>query len=115
MTVLGILRLIAAAVTALTGLLLVFWPARFSGFTGLAPDTARGLTEIRAAMGGLFTALGIAPIAFNSLPMYRMLGIGYLAIAVVRIVSMVVDGSIGEQSNWISLAVEVAFGVILII
>jgi hypothetical protein len=39
----------------------------------------------------------------------------YLAIAAVRLVSMVVDGSLSETSNIISLVVEVVFGVILVL
>jgi hypothetical protein len=45
---------------------------------------------------------------------FQTLGIMYLAIAVVRAVSMFLDKSV-VQSNWISLAVEVVFGVILVL
>jgi hypothetical protein len=38
----------------------------------------------------------------------------YLAIAAVRLVSIFVDKS-SVQSNWISLAVEIIFGIILAI
>ena len=38
----------------------------------------------------------------------------YLAIAAVRLVSIFVDKS-SVQSNWISLAVEIIFGIILVI
>jgi hypothetical protein len=43
-----------------------------------------------------------------------MLGIMYLAIATVRLPSMFLDNS-AEQSNIISAAVEVVFGVFLLI
>jgi len=43
-----------------------------------------------------------------------MLGIMYLAIAAVRAVSMFTDKSV-EQSNIISLVVEIIFGVILVL
>ncbi len=43
-----------------------------------------------------------------------MLGIAYLAIFAVRLVSLFVDKSF-EQSNYISLGVEIAFGVILML
>lgn len=112
---LRILKIIGAVTTALLGLALVVAPRSMSGFTGLDPERARGVTELRAAMGGLFTALGVAPLAFRSEAMYRMLGLGYLAIAGVRLVSMFVDGSAGEASNWISLAYEVFFGVVLLL
>jgi hypothetical protein len=43
-----------------------------------------------------------------------MLGITYLAIAITRLISLFVDKSF-EQSNTISLAVEIAFGLILVL
>jgi hypothetical protein len=43
-----------------------------------------------------------------------MLGIGYLAIAVARTFSIFFDKSF-DQSNWISLAIEVIFGIILVL
>jgi hypothetical protein len=43
-----------------------------------------------------------------------MLGVGYLAIGVVRLVSIFLDKS-AVKSNWISLGVEIVFGVLLIL
>lgn len=108
-----ILKYIAAAGTALTGLLALVQPLSTVGFTGLSPVGGRGITEIRAVLGGLFIGLGVAPF-FLGMPAYRMLGIGYLAIAAVRLVSIFLDHS-SVSSNWISLAVEIVFGVILVL
>jgi hypothetical protein len=77
----------------------------------LSAPSVRGISEIRAIFGGLFIALGVTPIVFNQ---YRPLGIAYLAIAVTRAISMVVDKSYA-QSNIISLIIEIVFGVILVI
>jgi hypothetical protein len=43
-----------------------------------------------------------------------MLGYTYLGIALVRTISMFVDGSV-VQSNIISIGVEIVFGIILIL
>jgi hypothetical protein len=43
-----------------------------------------------------------------------MLGIAYLAIALTRLVSIFLDKS-GTQSNWMSLALELVLGVILVL
>ena len=59
---LRLLRFAVLAATVASGLVLVVKPESVSGFTGLAPDAARGVTEIRAAMGGVFIALGLAPL-----------------------------------------------------
>jgi len=45
---------------------------------------------------------------------FRAGGIAYLAVGLVRLVSMFVDRSV-MQSNWVSLAFEIVFGVILVL
>lgn len=110
---LRLLRFVVLAATVASGLVLVVKPESVSGFTGLAPDAARGITEIRAAMGGVFVALGVAPLVLRR-PAERVLGLVYLAIAAVRAPFMFADGSAPEQSNWISLAFEVAAAGILL-
>jgi len=93
---LRLLRFLVLAATVASGLVLVVKPESVSGFTGLAPDAARGITEIRAAMGGVFIALGVAPL-FLRRPAERVLGLVYLAIAAVRAPFMFADGSAAEQ------------------
>jgi len=113
MNFLGILKIIAALATAATGLLVLVKPDAAYGFIGLTATGPRGISEMRAIFGGLFIALGIAPL-FLGATAYRMLGIAYLAIAAVRLFSIFFDHSF-DQSNWISLAIEVVFGIILVL
>ncbi len=113
MGVLSILKMIAAILTAATGLLAFVRPSAAYGFTGLNASSVRGVSEMRAVFGGLFIALGIAPL-FLGPAAYIMLGIGYLAIAVTRTFSIFFDKSYA-QSNLISLAIEIVLGVILVI
>jgi len=113
MTVLEILQIIAALATAATGLFSLLAPAKLTGFTGLQPVGGRGITELRAVLGGLFIALGLAPLFLGPVA-YLMLGIGYLAIGAVRAVSMILDRSV-VQSNVISLITEIVLGVILVL
>lgn len=112
MNVLTVLKIIAALATAAIGLLALVKPTAVYGFTGLMADGARGISEIRAIFGGLFIALGIAPFIFGEAG-YQVLGLGYLVIAVVRLVSIFLDQSTAA-SNLISLAIEIVFGLILI-
>ena len=107
-----VLKIIAALGTVLTGLLALVKPAAVYGFTGLKAEGARGVSEMRAIFGGLFIALGIAPL-FLGATAYQMLGIGYLTIAVARAFSIVFDKSYA-RSNIISLVIEIVFGAILI-
>ena len=112
--IIEILQIIAAIVTALIGLVSLVVPERVKGFTGLNVTTARGLTEIRAILGGSFIGLGIAPLILNHQAAYAMLGIVYLATAVARVIGIVFDRS-GETSNYLSVAWEVLFGILLLL
>jgi len=108
-----ILKAIAAIATAATGLLALVKPDATYGFIGLVVNGARGVSEIRAIFGGLFIALGISPFILGA-PAYKMLGIGYLGIALARAFSILFDHSYA-QSNIISLVIEIVFGVILVL
>ena len=114
MDVLRILQIIAALATILTGLFALLRPRAVQGFTGLRAEGGRGISEIRSVLGGLFIALGLAPLLLNAPAAYRMLGIAYAGLAAARAFSIVVDRSF-EGSNLISLVVEVVFGVILVL
>lgn len=114
MTVLQILKMVAAVLTIATGLVSLVWPRSIMGFTGLQVPGARGITEIRAILGGTFIGLGAAPLILGTPDAYRMLGITYLVIGLARTAGMVVDRSL-QRSNGISLIVELVLGVLLIL
>lgn len=111
--ILLILKIIAALGTAATGLLAFFKPDATYGFIGLNANGVRGVSEIRAIFGGLFIALGILPFVMGA-PAYLFLGIIYLAIAIARAISIVIDKSYA-QSNILSLVIEIVFGAILVV
>jgi hypothetical protein len=110
----SILKAILALATVATGFISLIWPHAVYGFTGLQAPGPRGISEIRAVLGGLFIGIGLAPFLLHEPKVYQALGIMYLAIAVVRLVSIVIDKA-AIQSNFISLAVEIVFGVILVL
>jgi len=112
MNILDIFKIIIAVLTIVTGLYSLVKPKSIKGFTGLIADGPRGITEIRSVMGGVFIALGVLPF-FESCA-YLALGVTYLVIGAIRLVSMLVDKSV-ERSNLISLAVEVVFGIVLVL
>lgn len=111
---LQVLQIIAAVGTIITGLVSLIVPRSVQGFIGLNAPGGRGITEIRAVLGGFFIALGATPLIFGSQDMYLMLGIAYLVVAAVRTVSMFLDKSV-LQSNIISVITEVILGVILVL
>ena len=114
MNILKILQIIAVVLTILTGFVSLLWPRSVQGFTGLTAPDGRGITEIRSILGGLFIGLGIAVFLLATREAYQMLGIMYLAIGAVRLISIFVDRS-SVQSNWVSLAVEIVLGIILVL
>jgi hypothetical protein len=114
MDLLQILKVAAAIGTILTGLVSLFLPRSITGFTGLSFTGPRGITEIRAVLGAFFVGLGISPLILQAPETYQMLGITYLIVAAVRLVSMFYDKSV-VRSNTISVVVEVLFGVVLVL
>lgn len=112
--IIQILKYLAVIATILTGVVSLFWPTRVLGFTGLDVDSGRGITEIRTILGALFVGLGAAALFFNTPETYKMLGITYLVMAVVRTISIFVDNSM-VSSNIISVIAEVALGIILLL
>ena len=108
------IKYIVAGATILTGLISLFLPNSVQGFTGLQANGGRGITEIRTILGALFIGLGIAVLYYNHTVGYQILGITYLTMGLVRIVSIIIDKSV-VSSNIISAVVEVAFGFLLIL
>ena len=111
---LQILRYFIAVATILTGAVSMFWPLKVLGFTGLAVDGGRGITEIRTILGALFIGLGAAALYFNKPETYQMLGITYITMGVARVISIFVDDS-AVSSNYISVVAELGFGILLMI
>ena len=111
--ILQYLQYIACILTIVAGLFALFSPKNAVSISGLVPQGGRGLTEIRCVMGGLYVALGVTPFILGG-DTFTMLGIVYLAIGLVRLVSIFVDKS-GIQSNWMSLGLEFVLGVILVL
>jgi hypothetical protein len=114
LNILKILQIVVAVATMITGLIAFVRPTSIYNFIGLEAPGVRGISEIRAIFGGLLIGLGVAPLILGTPEVYRMLGIGYLAIAVARLFSILYDRSFAS-SNVISLVVEVVFGAILVL
>jgi len=112
--VLNVLRIVGAVGTIATGIISLVRPLSVTGFTGLKPDGARGLSEIRAVLGGLFIASGAAVLWLNDAAAYKTLGFAYLGTGTARLISIVIDES-RDKSNIISLAWELLFGLVMVV
>jgi hypothetical protein len=111
---LQMLKYVAGIATILTGVVSLLWPLKVLGFTGLDVSGGRGITEIRTVLGALFIGVGAAVLYLNVPEAYKVLGITYLVMAIVRGISMFVDDSV-VSSNVISVVSELVFGIILIL
>ncbi len=107
------IKIAVGILTALTGLLGILNPAAVSNFTGLTAAGSRGIVEIRVALGALYVGLGLAPIFLRQKAGYQVLGYGYLAMAVVRIITLFTEKNF-ETSNIVSILIEVIFGLVLV-
>ena len=111
--ILQYLQYLACILTIISGAFALFAPEKAVALSGLVPQGGRGRTEIRCVMGGLYIALGITPFLLGGVT-FMMLGIGFLAVGLVRLGSIFIDKS-GTQSNWMSMALELILGVILVL
>lgn len=112
--ILQALQYLGCILTALVGVYALAAPQKTVGFTGLAPQGGRGITEIRVVLGVFFIVLGLFPILAANAVAFQMLGYAYLFVGIVRAISIFIDKS-GTSSNWYSVAFELVFGVILIL
>ena len=108
------IQVIVAVATMAFGVLSIVFPPAAERFTGLTAAGPRGVSEIRAVLGGLFVGLGLAALIYRTPAAFGALGIGYLSIAVVRGASIYFDEA-ATTSNLVSLGFEVGFGILLLI
>ena len=114
MDVVQTLKIVAAIGTIAAGATSIVLPRSAESFTGLSAVSPRGVSEIRAVLGALFVGLGVAALLFRSPDAYRTLGIGYAAVAAVRVASIALDRA-STSSNWISFVSESAFAFVFLI
>jgi hypothetical protein len=109
-----IIKVVIAFLTLMMGAFVLLRPTAIYNFIGLNPEGNRGKTEIRAIFGGLFVALGAAPLILNSPGAFKMLGYAYIGIAATRIGNFFTEPCL-ERSNIISLASEIVLGAVLLL
>lgn len=108
-----LLQILVAALTVIYGIWAVFAPETILGLTGLASTGSQGITEARVALGALYIGLGGYCLWSRNLCAFGVLGAGYAAMAVVRLISIFVDGS-GDAGNWTTLAIETGCAIALL-
>jgi hypothetical protein len=88
-------------------------PAKASQFTQLQALSPSGFAEFRSTLGGLFVALGLCTLLLNQPVLYLVLGIGWLATAAGRVLSIVADRG-SHPRNYQATVFEAGIGFLLI-
>ncbi|QJF51071.1 DUF4345 family protein [Roseobacter ponti] len=87
-----IVNIIAGLLTIGFGLFGFIAPRYTAGALDLAPtDTTMGLSEMRASVGGLFVAAGLAALWLDAPLAWAMIGFAFAGAAVGRVVSLIFD------------------------
>jgi hypothetical protein len=85
-------------------------PRRAGTVMRMPPQSARGLTEMRAGVGGTFAALGAWALLRGTSDAYTAVGVTWLGAAAVRTISMKVDGPEKDATFWAFLGLETTMG-----
>jgi hypothetical protein len=85
-------------------------PRRAGAVMRIPPDSARGITEMRAGVGGTFAALGAWAVLRGTADAYTAVGVTWLGAAVVRVASLQVDEPETDWTFWAFLAGEATLG-----
>jgi hypothetical protein len=86
-------------------------PQRAGALMRMPPQSARGVTEMRAGVGGTFAALGTWALLRGTSEAYTAVGVTWLGAAAVRAVSMQVDQPEKDATFWAFLGLETTLGV----
>lgn len=101
----------AALGLSVSGIGIALDPARAGDVMRMPPMSARGITEMRAGVGGTFAALGAWAMARGTAEAYTAVGVTWLGAAAVRAVSMQIDQPERDWTLWAFLVAETALGV----
>ncbi len=115
MTIIEIIQLVAAVVTAIFGVFALLRPQMLASAAGLRADSVRGAAEIRASWGGLFLGLGLAAIVLRTSDAYFVLGLSYGVTAGVRVINLLLDRSVFHPVVINILAFEVISAVVCLL
>jgi hypothetical protein len=101
---------VAALGLAASGLAIALMPERTLAQLELTPDSARGITETRAGLGGTFAGLGLWALARGTADAYTAVGMTWLGAAVFRTYSLKADEPETKPTFWAYLAGETLLG-----
>jgi len=108
------LKLFAALFTCAFGFWAFFKPYSAAKLVGLKPRDKRGVSDIRSIYGGVNIGLGAFAAWIQSPEVFQMLGIAYLAAAICRAISLLMDNAFSSMGVRF-LIVEIILGLFLML
>jgi hypothetical protein len=107
------LPVIGAALTLGLGILGLTAPTMTAELVGLVAESKLGRSEMRATFGGLFVGLGGACVWLQSPDAYVVVGLGWGAAAVARVVAIIVQDAF-LATNVGGILLEGGIGLLLV-
>lgn len=107
------LNLLGTVVVTALGVMGVFVPKVAANFVQIAPVGTTGMSEVRATYGGVFLGLGLTALIAQQPAVFTAIGIGFGLAALVRLVSVWLDGS-RESYNLAAIAFEGGIALLLL-
>jgi hypothetical protein len=101
---------VSSAALMLSGASGVVTPGQVASALELSPISDRGVTEVRAGLGGTYAALGGWALVSRDPTAQAAVGVTWLGAAAVRLASLVVDRPRTNLAFWAYLAAEIGFG-----
>jgi len=108
------LKLFAALFTCAFGIWAFFKPYSAAKLVGLKPRDKRGVSDIRSIYGGVNIGLGAFAAWLQSPEAFQMLGIAYLAAAICRTISFIMDNAFSSVGMRFLIA-EIVLGAFLML
>lgn len=107
-----LLNLLLAIISIFFGLFGWLAPGYTMNAIGLQATNKMGPSEIRAASGALFVAIGVGALLFRTPTAFAMMGVAWGGAAIGRLTSLIFDGV--TRQKLIFFAIELAFAALAI-
>jgi hypothetical protein len=102
---------VGAASLGLSGVAMALLPRQSARGLRLSPDSGRGVTELRAGLGGTYASLGLWALARGTRDAHAAVGATCLGAAAARAWSLTKDEPEPDLGFWALLAGEALLGV----
>ncbi len=83
--------LLGSGLSVVGGIIGLFRPDKIAAILGIDRPDLLCLVELRGLFGGMLTTLGVSCIALRNPHAYLVAGLGYVGLALAKVIALVVD------------------------